>query len=185
MIAEKETFQESFHGARDTKMVIKRKAPSASPIFWKTVLLWTWHFYPSPFSGYLFFLSFFPPKKLWNLKNRWGLVATASATERFHSLKPKNLKGDKNCLQSIFASRYPCHLWHTGLSPWLPLALRHYWTPFPVFCISKYCNCHLDACISTEGVNEYVHALEEIVSCSKGESKQRINLVQGFSLPHH
>lgn len=27
MAAEKGTFQESFHGARDTKMVIKRKAP--------------------------------------------------------------------------------------------------------------------------------------------------------------
>ena len=45
-------------------------------------------------------------------KKQVHLIATASATERFHSLNPKNLKGDKNCLQRIFSSGQPYHLWH-------------------------------------------------------------------------
>lgn len=35
MAVEKETFQESFHGARDTKVVIKSKAPLHSTSFGK------------------------------------------------------------------------------------------------------------------------------------------------------
>lgn len=61
------------------------------------------------------------------------LIATASATERFYSLKPKNIKRDKNCLHRIFfpPPGQSCHLQHTGLSPWLSLALRKLLNSFP------------------------------------------------------
>lgn len=59
MVAEKETFQESFPGARDTKMVIKRKAPLHRPSFGKqcfSELGISTHL----LSQVIFFFSFFP-----------------------------------------------------------------------------------------------------------------------------
>lgn len=182
MVAEKETFQESFHGVRDTKVVIKSKAPLQSPSFGKQGCPGLAITIPCLPQVIFIFTSLSGAVRY---KKQVRLIETASATERFHSFKPKILKRDKNCLRRIFSSGQPCHLQRTGLSLWLPSALRKLLNSFPVCCVSQYYSCHLDLCVSTERVDKEAHTFEGTEARSREKSKQRANLGSRSPLLRH
>ena len=89
MAVEKGTFQESFLVARDTKMFIKRKAPLHGTSSGKQYCQELGN--ATPLLPQVIFIFCFPRGAV-KYKKQVHLIATASATERFHSLKPKKFK---------------------------------------------------------------------------------------------
>lgn len=133
MATEKETFQESFHGARDTKVVIKSKVPLHNTSFGKQGC------WGLGITASLLLQVIFPslcPQGAVRSKKTGEADCNCFCYQKILLLKTKKyIKRDKNCLHRIFfpPPGQPCHLQYKGLSPWLSLALRKLLNSFPCF----------------------------------------------------